>query len=298
MGARTPQKRLGRGLSALLGEYADEDTLPSGDFQQILVSEIRPNPFQPRSDAAPEKLEELAVSIRENGLLQPVIVRPAAAGDGGWELVAGERRWRAVSKLGWTRIAAAVRHVDDGTMIVLALIENLEREDLTPLDEALAYRRLMQDFGLTQADVAARVGRDRSTVANTVRLLALPDAVLELLAAGKITAGHARALLGLDSPGLVIELARQAAATGLSVREVERRVRSRRMAKRGEKAHPKMRDPGPYGRKVEQALAHALGTAVRVRLEGGERGRLEIPFRDADDFQRIAELIVGVGGIV
>ncbi len=298
MGARTPQKRLGRGLSALLGEYADEDTLPSGDFQQFLVSEIRANPFQPRSDAAPEKLEELAVSIRENGLLQPVVVRPAAAGDGGWELVAGERRWRAVSKLGWTRIAAAVRHVDDGTMIVLALIENLEREDLTPLDEALAYRRLMQDFGLTQADVAARVGRDRSTVANTVRLLALPDAVLELLAAGKITAGHARALLGLDSPGLVIELARQAAATGLSVREVERRVRSRRMARRGEKAQPKMRDPGPYGRKVEHALARALGPAVRVRLEGGERGRLEIPFRDAEDFQRIAELIVGVEGIV
>ena len=298
MGARTPQKRLGKGLSALLGEYAAADAVPAGDVAQILVSEIRPNPFQPRSESAPEKLEELAVSIRENGLLQPVVVRPAAAGDGGWEIVAGERRWRAVSKLGWTRIPAAVRHVDDATMIVLALIENLEREDLTPLDEALAYRRLMQDFGLTQADVAARVGRDRSTVANTVRLLALPDAVLELLAAGKITAGHARALLGLDSPGLVIELARQAAATGLSVREVERRVRSRRRARRGEKAQPKTRDPGPYGRKVEQALARALGTAVRVRLEGGERGRLEIPFRDAEDFQRIAELIVGVEGIV
>lgn len=298
MGARRPQKRLGKGLSALLGDYGAEESIPTGDVEEVLVSETRPNPFQPRSESAPEKLEELAASIRENGLLQPVVVRPAATPDGGWEIVAGERRWRAVSKLGWTHVPAVVRHVDDGTMIVLALIENLQREDLRPLDEALAYRRLMEDFGLTQAEVAGRVGRDRSTVANTIRLLALPDAVLELLADGKITAGHARALLGLDSEGLVIELARQASAKGLSVREVERRVRGRRMAARGEKAQPETRDPGPYGRKVEQALARALGTAVRVKLEGRDRGRIEIPFRDADDFQRIAELIVGVGGVV
>jgi ParB family chromosome partitioning protein len=225
-------------------------------------------------------------------------VRPIQ--DGGWEVVAGERRFQAVQELGWTHVPVVVRDVDDRTMLVLALIENLQREDLSPLDEAHAYRRLVDEFGLTQAQVAERVGRDRSTVANTIRLLGLPEAVRELLAGGKISAGHARALLGLEDEDRVIDLARAAAKNGLSVREVEQRVRQRRHAGKRRKPGAIAADvhSSAYAARAEQALARALGTSVRVKLDGANKGRIEVPFRDAEDFERIVEIIVGVGGIV
>jgi ParB family chromosome partitioning protein len=296
--ARKQQKRLGKGLSALLGDYLPEETTSGREVEQLPVAQLRPNPFQPRQALDRETLQELVASIRQNGLLQPVVVRPVD--EGAWEVVAGERRYRAVQELGWDHVSAVIRDVDDRTMLVLALIENLQREDLSPLDEAHAYRRLVDEFGLTQAQVAERVGRDRSTVTNTIRLLGLPEPVLALLAEGKITAGHARALLGLSDVKRVIELARSAAAAGLSVREVEERVRRRRSP--GKARKPKAQTAGgpadPYARKAEQALARALGTAVRVRLDGKESGRVEIPFRDAEDFERVVEIIVGVGGIV
>lgn len=295
--AKKQQKRLGKGLSALLGDYLAEDTASRSEVERVSTKELRPNPFQPRQALDREGLDELVASIKENGLLQPVLVRPMA--DGGWEVVAGERRVRAVKELGWDHVPVVVRDVDDRTMLLLALIENLQREDLSPLDEAHAYRRLVEEFDLTQAQVAARVGRDRSTVANTIRLLGLPEAVRKLLADGEISAGHARALLGLSDEKRVVELARAAARDGLSVREVEERVRQRRPAK-GRKPRAKAADPraAAYAGKAEQALARALGTAVRVRLDGTNRGRIEIPFRDAEDFERIVEIIVGVGGIV
>ncbi|MGD2217449.1 MAG: ParB/RepB/Spo0J family partition protein [Gemmatimonadales bacterium] len=295
--AKKQQKRLGKGLSALLGDYLAEDSAGRGEVEQVATQELRPNPFQPRQAMDREGLEELVVSIKENGLLQPVLVRPVA--EGGWEVVAGERRFRAVKELGWDHVPVVVRDVDDRTMLVLALIENLQREDLSPLDEAHAYRRLVEEFGLTQAQVAGRVGRDRSTVANTIRLLGLPEEVRKLLADGDISAGHGRALLGLADEKRVIELARAAARDELSVREVEERVRQRRTTK-ARKPKQKATDPraDAYATRAEQALARALGTTVRVKLDGSNRGRIEIPFRDAEDFERIVEVIVGVGGIV
>ncbi len=296
--ARRQQKRLGKGLDALLGDYAPEVSTARREQERLPVSALRPNPFQPRADVDRKSLEELVASIRENGLLQPVVVRPV--GDGGWEIVAGERRFRAVQELGWTDVPVVVHEVDDRMMLVLALIENLQREDLNPLDEARAYRRLVDEFGLTQAQVAQRVGRDRSTVANTLRLLGLPESVRELLSSGAITAGHARALLGLDDPARVIDLAKAAAETGLSVREIERRVRQRRSRAGTQTTGAKAADSrqNAYAARAEQALARALGTAVRIKLDGASRGRIEIPFRDAEDFERIVEAIVGVGGIV
>ncbi len=299
--ARKQQKRLGKGLGALLGDYLPSEGAATSDVEQLPVAALRPNPYQPRQGLDRKTLDGLVASIRDNGLLQPVVVRPV--GDGAWEVVAGERRFRAVQELGWTHVAAVIREADDRTMVVLALIENLQREDLNPLDEAHAYRRLIDEFGLTQSQVADRVGRDRSTIANTIRLLALPDAVQKLVAGGEISAGHARALLGLEDQKRVIELARAAARDGLSVREVERRVRQRRGGDGGRRK-PARRGASPqtdaYATRAEQALARALGTAVRVRLEddGASRGRIEIPFRDADDFERIVEVIVGVGGII
>lgn len=295
MPKRQPQ-RLGKGLSALLGDYVAEEVVGTGEVQRLPVSELQPNPFQPRAGAVRENLDELVTSIREHGLLQPLLVRPLD--DGGWELVAGERRWRAIIKLGWTHVPAVVRDVDDRTMLLLALIENLQREDLSPLDEAHAFRRLVEEFGLTQGEVAERVGRDRSTVANTIRLLGLPEPVLALLADGRISAGHARALLGIDDEERAVRLARQAADSGLSVREVERLVRRRRPVTRRRKTPAKGAPPDAYAQRAEQALSRALGTSVRVKLDGASRGTIEIPFRDAEDFERIVEVIVGVGGIV
>ncbi|MGD8867442.1 MAG: ParB/RepB/Spo0J family partition protein [Gemmatimonadales bacterium] len=295
--ARRQQKRLGKGLDALLGDYVSEETTVQSGHDRLPVSELRPNPFQPRGAVDREALKALVDSIRENGLLQPVVVRSAE--DGAWEIVAGERRFRAVQELGWSDVPVVVQQVDDRMMLVLALIENLQREDLNPLDEARAYRRLVDEFGLTQAQVAERVGRDRSTVTNTLRLLSLPESVQELLSSGAITAGHARALLGLDDEARVVELARAAAKSGLSVREVERRVRQRRSGP-PKKSGAKRSEPRShaYAARAEQALARALGTAVRVKLEGGSKGKIEIPFRDAEDFERVVEAIVGVGGIV
>jgi ParB family chromosome partitioning protein len=203
-----------------------EEGAEAREFEQLPVAELRPNPFQPRQGLPDQSFDDLVASIRENGLLQPLVARPAA--HGGWEIVVGERRWRAVQVLNWSHVPALVRDVDDRTTLVMALIENLQREDLSPLDEAHAYRRLIDEFDLTQGQVAERVGRDRSTVANTIRLLGLPGRVRELLAAGKISAGHARALLGLEDETRVIQLAQAAAEQGLSVREVERRVRQGR----------------------------------------------------------------------
>lgn len=296
--ARKQQKRLGKGLDALLGDYVSEETATQGGLERLPISELRPNPFQPRGAVDSEALKELVASIRENGLLQPVVVRSAE--DGGWEIVAGERRYRAVQELGWSDVPVVVQEVDDRMMLVLALIENLQREDLNALDEARAYRRLVDEFGLTQAQVAERVGRDRSTVTNTLRLLTLPDSVQELLTGGAITAGHARALLGLNDQARVVELAKAAARSGLSVREVERRVRQRRSGQGAKKSRARRADPrtDAYAARAEQALARALGTAVRVKLEGESRGKIEIPFRDAEDFERVVEAIVGVGGIV
>lgn len=284
------RRRLGRGLEALLGPTREEAER-EGSLVELPVKDIRPNPLQPRREVDPGALEELKSSIQQAGLLQPVVVRPAPGGSG-FELIAGERRLRACQALGWEKIPAVRRNVDDRTVLTLALIENLQRDDLSPVDEARGYERLIAEFELTQQDVAIAVGRDRSTVANALRLLKLPDAVLQMLHDGHLSVGHARALLALDDPRTVTALAREATAQGLSVRDVEDRVRGGRAPER----RPRLKRglaPSPEVRRVEDALRRRLGTDVRVTLRAKGKGQLHVAFYSNDDLARILELILG-----
>ncbi|MBV9772740.1 MAG: ParB/RepB/Spo0J family partition protein [Gemmatimonadetes bacterium] len=299
--------RLGKGLGALLGEYlpAEQEggaAAPQDGLRTIAIARIAPNPFQPRREFAPEQLAELEASIRENGLLQPLVVRPrtATTPEGAeWELVAGERRWRAVRRLGWTEVPAVVKEIDDRAMLVLAIVENIQRAELSPLEEAAGYRQLIDDFGFTQQEVAESVGKDRSTVANLLRLLQLPASVQGMVNRGELSMGHARAILGLPDERQMADLAREAVESGLSVRAVEERVRTERTPAAaapagGPRAGAAAERPAdPHVRHLEEELQRALGTAVRIRVSGGRAGRIEIPFYNADDFDRVLELLLG-----
>jgi ParB family chromosome partitioning protein len=287
--ALTGRRRLGRGLEALLGPTREEAER-EGSLVELPLSQIKPNPYQPRQDVDPVALEELKASIRQAGLLQPVVVRTAK--EGGFELIAGERRLRACQALGWERIPAVKRDVDDRTVLTLALIENLQRDDLSPVDEARGYDRLLAEFSLTQQDVADAVGRDRSTIANALRLLKLPAAVLQMLHESLLTVGHARALLGLDDPRTVTNLAREAVAQGFSVRDVEDRVRGGRAPER----RPRLKrglGTAPEVRRVEDAVRKRLGTDVRVTLRSKGKGQIQIAFYSNEDLARQLELILG-----
>ncbi|HSJ13887.1 MAG TPA: ParB/RepB/Spo0J family partition protein [Longimicrobiales bacterium] len=284
--------RLGKGLGALLGEYLPEDAAAENSVRNIPLAAIVPNPFQPRREFAEEELADLTASIRENGLLQPIIVRPAPAGRDRFELVAGERRWRACLRLGWKDIPATVRSVDDRTLLVLALVENMQRTELSPIEEAEALKRLSGDFSLSQQQIAELVGKDRSTVANLLRLLQLPAAVRGLVADGRLSAGHARALLSLEDDPRMGTLAEQAVAEGWSVRETEERVgRLRGTPRRARPRGPRARDVNE--RVLEEELQRVLGTEVRIHAGRAMRGRIEIPFFGAEDFERIFELLAG-----
>jgi len=285
------RRRLGRGLEALLGPTREEAER-EGSLVELPIKDIRPNPFQPRRDVDPAALEELVSSIKQAGLLQPVVVRRAAAGNGAYELIAGERRLRACQQLGWERIPAVQREADDRTLLTLALIENLQRDDLSPVDEARGYERLIAEFNLTQQDVADAVGRDRSTVANALRLLKLPEAVLAMLHEGQLSVGHARALLALDDPRIATNLAREAVAQGLSVREVEDRVRGGRAPERRPRLTRRV-GPAPEVRRVEDALRRRLGTDVRVTLRAKGKGQIHVSFYSNDDLARLLEVILG-----
>jgi ParB family chromosome partitioning protein len=261
------------------------------DARTLEVGEIRANPFQPRKDFSPSELDELARSIEENGLLQPLLVRPASGGRGGWELVAGERRLRAVSKLGWTEVPAMVREVDDRTLLVLALVENLQREALGPLEEATGFQTLSQTFGLTQGEIAEAVGKDRSTVANSLRLLKLPPSIRKLLLEGSLTSGHARALLSVEDSVRAGELARLAVQEGWSVRKLEEAVR---LAGAQKKRKPRERGSSdPVLQALENELRTVFGTRVVLRRGKKGTGVIEIPFLNAEDFERIFALMVG-----
>jgi ParB family chromosome partitioning protein len=240
----------------------------------------------------PTALEELKSSIKQAGLLQPVVVRPAPGGQAGFELIAGERRLRACQALGWDKIPAVRRDVDDRTVLTLALIENLQRDDLSPVDEARGYERLIAEFELTQQDVADAVGRDRSTVANALRLLKLPDTVLQMLHDAQVSVGHARALLALDDARAVTTLAREAVAQGWSVREIEDRVRGGRAPERRPRSTRGL-PPAPEVRRVEDALRRRLGTDVRVSLRAKGKGQIHVAFYSNDDLARILDLILG-----
>lgn len=275
------RKALGKGLSALLPE--PEPQAPSDASPEVPVDSLEPNPFQPRTVMEPVRLQELADSIRESGIVQPILVRRIGER---YQIIAGERRWRAAQALGLTTVPVTVREVADERLLELALVENIQRQELTPLEEAHAFQRLQDEFHLTQEAVARKVGRDRSTVANTMRLLRLPPAVRELLAGGRLDAGHGRALLALENAEEQVALGREAARKSLSVREVERRVA---LVRAPPKSGPKR--PDANTRAAEERLRAALGTRVQISRQGAT-GTLRIAFASEAELNRLYELLV------
>jgi ParB family transcriptional regulator, chromosome partitioning protein len=288
-------KRLGRGLEALLGPVSREQAESAGGLRELPISSVRPNPYQPRTEIDETALAELVASIESSGMLQPIVVRPR---NGGYELIAGERRWRAAGRLGWGKIPALVKDVDDQTLLTLALIENLQRDDLSPIDEAAGYQRLTAEFHLAQAEIARMVGRNRATVANLLRLLHLPPDVQALLHQRKLSEGHGRALLSLDDPGRMSGLAQQAVEQGWSVREMEARVRDDATAESPTADRPRRPRTGPRAvsadaRRVEDALRKHFGTDVRVTTRRRGRGFLTVSYYSNDDLARLLELMLG-----
>jgi len=280
---------LGRGLDALLAAGR-----PTGGFALLPVDAVDPNPDQPRDRFTTEPLQGLADSIKEVGVLQPIVVRPAGA-NGRHVLVAGERRLRAARMAGLTEIPAVIRDGDDQGRLVEAVVENVQREDLDPLEEAAAYRTLMEDFGLSHEQVATKVGKSRSAVTNSVRLLGLPGAIQTLLVAGKISAGAARALLGTDDTAYAVRIANKAATEGWSVRQVEEAVRARQGgAAVAEKKPARVRkDRAAQIIALEERLGERLGSPVHIEYTRRGGGRMTIRFGSLNDLERIYRSLLG-----
>ncbi|WP_396204119.1 ParB/RepB/Spo0J family partition protein [Gemmatimonas sp.] len=322
-----PPRRLGRGLDALLArrepakapaspaspaaattsappaaavsgtQASAEEHNEAGSLRTLKLSDIRANPYQPRKEFRADELADLEGSLRTNGLLQPITVRPAPNGNG-YELIAGERRFRAATRIGWTEIPALVKPVDDRMLATLAMIENLQRADLDPIEEADGYQRLVDDFALTNQEVADVVGKDRSTVANALRLRQLPASVRRMLQDKQLTAGHARALLPLGGEREIVDMARDIAANGLSVREVERRVQAGRpkppaAGKKATAAAPAV-PPGASSavvRQLEERLRRKLQTGVTISLTARDKGEVRIAFFSNDDLERVLNML-------
>lgn len=273
------KRGLGRGLDALIPSGGKEET----DLVELPLAEIQPNPRQARKNFDEEAISELAASIEQHGLIQPVIVRRSASGSG-YELVAGERRYRAYRRLGRATIPAIIRDLGDFESTAALLIENVQRQDLSSLEEAQAYRRLIEEFGLTQEEVARQVGKSRTAITNSLRLLSLPEKVLALLGAGAITAGHARALAALEDEGLMERLALKAAEKGLSVREVEAEVKRWNALRQQDAAARRAIDR--LLREWARGLSRNLGTGVKIRGTRTE-GRVEIKYKSEEELRRV-----------
>ena len=275
---------LGRGLSALIPEAAPPPSAPRDAAPQELdIDLLTPNPRQPRTYIEEPALEELAQSIRAHGVLQPVLVRRV---DGRFEIVAGERRWRAAQRAGLLKVPVVIRDVPDDQLLQVALIENIQRENLNAIEEAQAYRRLADEASLSQGEIATAVGKDRATVANYIRLLRLPAEVRNDLASGSLSMGHARALLGLQDEAGQRRVAREVVSRGLSVRETESLIRR----EVSPAVAPPPRKVDPNSRAAEEQLKLALGTKTRIVRRGG-KGRIEIDFGSEDELNRLYELI-------
>lgn len=286
---------LGKGLGALIPPGGTEGAAAeSGGLDELPLASITPNRFQPRGHFDEEALSQLADSIREVGVLQPVLVRPA--GDGEYELIAGERRWRAARRVGLQTIPALVRETDDAAALEQALVENVHRDNLNPLEEAAAYQQLIEDFGLTHDEVAARVGRSRTTVTNTLRLMQLPPSIQKSVQLGKLSNGHARALLGTPDRAFQEQLAKQIVAEDLSVRATEEAVREHQGEGNGAAPAPvanggpvgaagrKLRAPGLV--ELEELLGDLLETRVKISM-GASRGKVVVEFSTLEDLERI-----------
>ena len=271
---------LGKGLDAI---FAENTTESGSGAVELKISELEPNREQPRRELDEKAMAELADSIAQHGLLQPLLVRPLFGG--GYQIVAGERRWRAARMAGLSEVPAVVREMSDHEVMELALIENLQREDLTPLEEANGYQTLLDKYGMTQEEVAKTVGKSRPAVANALRLLHLPEAIRELVERGELSAGHARTLLAFPDEASMLEAAKKAVEQGLSVRELERMAKKAAEAqKEGEKPRPTRRIP--YFDEVELSLHEHLGRKVRV-AGNKTKGTLQIEFYGEEDLQRL-----------
>ncbi|RMI04898.1 MAG: ParB/RepB/Spo0J family partition protein [Calditrichaeota bacterium] len=282
------RQHLGKGLHALIPSAVTTDEIPSEAIQEIDVALIEPNPFQPRINFDEDSLEELKQSIKEKGVIQPILVRPLE--DGRYQLVAGERRLRAVISLGMRQIPAFIREVTtDEEMLEIALIENVQREHLNPIDLAKGYQRLIDECGLTQDEVAKKIGKNRATVANIIRLLKLPEKIQESLRNGEIREGHARALLGVDDPKIQEKIWKKAVKDSLSVRSVEQLVRKAMQKEKEEPARPTRKRKPHYVTRAENVLREKLGTQVRVRTRKGG-GTIEITFYSPEDLGRLMEI--------
>jgi len=274
---------LGKGIRALIPESGP---LTQQEIQKIPLQSIRLNRFQPRKALNESSIHELANSIRESGLIYPLLVRKShdsGVDEPKYELIAGERRFRALKSLGETEAPAIIREVGDRDALQLALVENLQREDLNPIEQAKAYQRLQEEFGLTQEQVASAVGKDRATVANTLRLLKLPEKVQEMVAAGRLSWGHARALLALESQRTQLQLAERAIANGLSVRQIEQIVRQ---TSAGEERSRRPKAKDPHLAAAEQKLERSLGTRVRI-FHGRTRGWIRVAYFSLKDLDRL-----------
>jgi len=272
---------LGRGLSALI---PDAPAAPAERSLDVDIDLLRPNRFQPRTAIDDTRLDELAASIRSHGIIQPIVVRR----DGhSYEIIAGERRWRASQRAGLLKVPVVVRDLPDERLLAAALIENIQRADLNPLEEALAYRRLTDDLHLTQEQIAESVGKDRSSIANHLRLLKLPNEVRESVASSTLSMGHARALAGISDEAQLLRLARDVIAKQLSVRETEALIRKASTAVPGTEAAPK----DVHTRAAEEKLRFALGTRVRI-VRRGNGGRIEIDFTNEGELQRVYEMLL------
>ena len=280
MEAINKRRALGRGLGALIPSTYATTTEDTPRETRLPLSSIHPNPMQPRQWFADEGIEELAQSIRQKGILQPLLVRRV---NGGFELIAGERRLRAAQRAGMEHVPVLVRQANDGEMLEMALIENIQRENLNPLEEARAYRRLLDEFNLTQEEVAARVGKDRSTIANTMRLLQLPDEVKAHIERGTLSAGHARALAGAESDAVKIQLAGEVVSQRLTVRQAERLTKQRR---------PPLTSADLQA--AEQRLTEALGTRVRLLHGRNGAGKIEIEYYSLEELNGLIDRL-GVG---
>jgi ParB family chromosome partitioning protein len=272
---------LGKGLDALI------PTEKIGQGYVILgIDEIKPNTYQPRKDFDEEAIKELASSIQEKGIIQPIVVRKS---ENTYEIIAGERRWRAAQRVGITRVPVIIKDVSDREALELALVENLQREDLNPIEEATAYEQLIEDFGLTHEDISKRIGKERSTITNQLRLLKLPEEVREALIKGEITAGHARAILGLKSLNKAKEVLEAIRSQKLSVRRTEVLVK-----KLSEDKQTVIRpnDVAPYIKHLTDGLKKALGTQVKIIDKGGS-GKIEIEYYSNDELERLIEILRG-----
>ncbi len=287
-------RALGKGLGALIPQLEEEDLQ---NTQEIPVVDIEPNPYQPRRHFDPESLAELAASIKEHGVLQPLLVRRKGSG---YQLIAGERRWRAAQQAGLRTVPVVVKELDDRTIMEIALVENLQREDLNPIEEAEAYQRLITEFNLTQEEVAKAVGKSRSAVANTLRLLNLPEAVQKLVTNGQLTMGHARALLSLEQPEQQLYLSEKIIKEHLTVRETEELVRqallsgvSRETSTGEKKRQPVRQRLDPNLQAIVEDMTRLFGTKVRIK-SSGERGKIEIEFYSQEELARITELLLSL----